>query len=188
MALAKALIEIVSNKDVIPVMFNPNEYKINKQVNYGNIEVQSIQSKMLTYQNGNPRTLSVELFYDMDLCYELVSGSHEDGVKKYADKIMQLTILGKDEMPPLCSFKWGNLIFTGYVTSVDESFTRFNSQGIPIRAVINVSMIENYVPEDNNSIQNLAGTLDDLYSMMENSIDWRKVVAQIDVMNPRKLV
>lgn len=192
MALTKAVIEVEfveGSKEVIPVMFNPSEYKISKQVNYHSNDVKRRKSKVTTYKNGNPRTLSVELFYDMDLSYELKNGDNEDGVKKYTDKIMQLTILGGNEKkPPVCSFKWGNLIFTGFVTSVDESFTRFNSQGVPIRAVINLSMMEEC--DENSSSQSdsqdLEGTLNDLYDMMETSMNWREIVSNLDLMNPRK--
>jgi len=199
MALAKAEIVILyrngNEKEVIPVMFNPSEYKISKQVNYGNISVQSIESKMITYQNGEPKTLSIELFFDMDRGYEFMMENYDEGVRKYTEKIMGLTNCEEDGGPPLCKFKWGNLSFSGYVTSVDESFTRFNSQGIPIRAVINLSMIENY--KDNseskkdklkNNNKNVVNNTEDLYNLLENPANWKEIAKKLGILNPRKII
>lgn len=191
MALAKAVIEIIDKADekVIPVMFNPNEYKISKQVNYGNIDVQSIESKMLTYQNGDPKTLSLELFFDIEIGHKLEIAENEDIVRIYSNKIMDLTSCGKNRRPPLCRFKWGKLIFIGYIKSVDQSFTRFNSNGIPIRAVINISMIEYYLPTNKSqfTFKDVVNTIEDLYNLVENPADWRKALGKLNIINPRKL-
>lgn len=183
MALAKAVIEIVNEKEVIPVMFNPSEYKISKQVNYTNIDIWRIESKIPVYENGEPKILTLELFFDIGISYELEIASQEDGVRKYTEKIMKLTSCGKDEKPPLCSFKWGKLIFTGYVASIDESFTRFDSNGVPIRAVLNLSMVEFYVSSDN---KDLVDTIEMICDVMGNTSDWREIVPYLDIINPRK--
>lgn len=192
MALVKAEIENLVTNETITVRFNPSQYKISKQVNYGNIEIQSIEAKMLTYQSGEPKTLSLELFFDMDNKYKLKKDNNENGVKAYTEEIMKLTSCENNDCPPLCRFKWGNFIFTGYVNTVEESFTRFDNQGIPIRAVINLSMIESYAEKKyeskfENKTEGVVNTAQDLYNVLQNPLEWREAAQKLGIINPREL-
>lgn len=195
MALAKAEIVVGnSGNEKISVMFNPSEYRISKQVNYGKIDIQSVESKLPTYKNGETKILSLELFFDMDIGYESAMIFYDEGVRAYTDKIMSLTDCRADGKPPLCKFIWGNFIFAGYITSADASFTRFNSQGIPIRAVINLSMIEDCSSNKElkknklkNNNKNVVNNTDDLYNMLENPAKWKEVAKKLGILNPRKI-
>lgn len=192
MPLVKA--EIVVGEEKIPVMFNPSEYKISKQVNYRKSDGITANSRHFAHKNGEPKTLSLELFFDMDRGYDFAMENYNEGVREYTDKIIRLTNCEDNKKPPLCKFIWGNLIFAGYVTSVDVSFNRFNSQGVPIRAVVNLSMIE-YIPDSKpknikvgNNNKNVVNNIEDLYDMVDNPVEWKEMAKKLGILNPRKII
>ena len=56
---------------------------------------------------------------------------------------MALTCAEKtSKKQPRVKFCWGTTSFRGYVTSVDISYKRFDSQGVPTRAEVSLKMTE----------------------------------------------
>lgn len=202
MALEKAKIVIKEGPDKdkeIPVMFNPSEYKISKSVNYNTQDVKKTDDKPIVYKNGNPANLDVELFFDCDMKYnskeEKIS---EQNVKKYTDRILKLLVpLSATDstpgVPPTCQFAWGDFIFVGYISSATQTFTRFNQKGIPIRATVNLTIMEK--PEDtSNNITDATlakygdintSTSDELCNAAKTPEEWRKIAEQKGILNPR---
>jgi nucleoid-associated protein YgaU len=50
--------------------------------------------------------------------------------------------------PPITTFAWGDLSFTGVVTKVNQRYTLFLDSGVPVRAQLQVSLQEYKEPAD----------------------------------------
>ncbi len=133
MALAKATIEY--NKTKISVLFNPGEYRLNKGSQISESDTPGLASPILQYIGGRARTLTLDLFFD--------TFEANDDVSNYTNKIYALLDIDRDtHVPPICTFRWGSLVFTGVIESVDGRFTLFLPNGNPARATLSVSFKE----------------------------------------------
>ncbi|CAI3629085.1 MULTISPECIES: hypothetical protein [Clostridium] len=201
MALQKAkIIVISSNKSneekTIPVMFNPSEYKITKNVNYKTTNIQGQKSKKINYKNGEPSTLNVDLFFNGDVKYTAKEElKPEENVRKYTERILELLIPDKDGYPPTCKFIWGKFTFVGYISSATETFTRFTQDGIPIRATVNLTIMEKpddltnkRTEKDYESYGKLElKNTDTICNQGKTPDQWRKIAESKGILNPRTL-
>lgn len=134
MELAKARIQ-VEGRGEIAVLFNPNQYSLDKGNQIAEIGVPGLSAPILQYVRGGGRTLSMELFFDT---YE----SRED-VRRHTDEVYALLdILGDKHRPPICTFSWGKFSFTCVLERVGGRFTLFLADGTPVRATLSVSFKE----------------------------------------------
>lgn len=139
----------------ITVLFNPNEYAIERAVNYAEYPVLGLDSPILQFINGTAETLRMNLFFDT-FTAGLGTGSLTDSVtfaatsllpeigkldvRDYTKKIYKLMeVAGDRHAPPLVKFEWGSLSFKGYVVSVSQQFLKFNFLGTPVRARLDVT-------------------------------------------------
>jgi Contractile injection system tube protein/LysM domain len=141
MGLVKALILVVDPKDPssvkeqIKVLFNPEEYTLNKDNNFASQAVPGLRSPLLQFVNGNLSTLDMELFFDT-----LDKGVD---VRSETDKIIKLQAIKSDiHGPPILRFVWASLDFTCVLTRVSQKFLRFLQDGKPVRARLTVSFSE----------------------------------------------
>ena len=44
--------------------------------------------------------------------------------------------------PPLVEFHWGNLIFLSYIDSMDQKFTLFRDDGVPVRCEVTITLTQ----------------------------------------------
>lgn len=197
MSLTKAEIEIYDEEksktiNVIPIMFNPSEYKISKQAHYDKDDIFAGYSQITGYSSIQPKTLSLELFFNYEEGYSnLISDFDNEGVSKYTDELLKLTDRKDDNQLPCCIFKWGKLSFKGYVTSIDENFTRFNEQGIPIRAVVNLTIEEKIdIKNSKNKLKDKStfNYVDNLCDLADNPEEWRKLAKKMQILNPRLMI
>lgn len=201
MALQKAKIVVISSKKsnkekTIPVMFNPSEYKITKNVNYETTNIQGQKSKKVSYKNGQPTTLNIDLFFNGDVKYtakeELKS---EENVRKYTERILELLTPDESGHPPICKFIWGKFTFVGYISSATETFTRFTQDGIPIRATVNLTIMEKPDDISNKRSEKDFESYGDLESNNTEVLcnqgktpdQWRKIAESKGILNPRTL-
>src|SRR5260370_42218718 len=64
MGLHRARITTVHNGVHFDVMFNPEEYSLNKDNNFASQAIPGLGSPLLQFVHGNLRTLEMELFFD----------------------------------------------------------------------------------------------------------------------------
>src|SRR5439155_14441149 len=113
--LEKALITNTVTGQRIPVMFNPEEYTVNRDINYAQIGVPGLSAPVIQFVHGNMQTLEMELFLDT---YE----SHKEGsralnaagddVRELARKVTDLmNIDPATHAPPVLLFTWSSLSF-----------------------------------------------------------------------------
>jgi nucleoid-associated protein YgaU len=125
------------NEPYLECGFNPPEYDVSRTVNYGELEATASGASSQQFISRSAETLSMDLFFD-------TSETQADVRSEYTDKLDYLASVDPElHAPPLCQVVWGDgLSFTGVVTKVDKTFTRFLPSGVPVRARVTVSFTE----------------------------------------------
>lgn len=133
MAVEKAKIYIENQGDPVEVLFNPREYSISQQADFGTGENSDTE---VQFNGFKFQPFNLSLFFDT---YE----EQVDVRDKYTDKIARLTepsVEGtENNRPPECIFSWGSFAIQGVIQKVDQKFTMFLSDGTPVRAEITIS-------------------------------------------------
>jgi hypothetical protein len=146
MALEKAIIVNDVTGDRIPVLFNPEEYSVNKDVNFAQAAVPGLSAPLLQFVHGNMQTLEMELLLDT---YE----EHREGdralnqagedVRNLTRKITDLLAIEPSiHAPPPLIFTWGSLTFRCVLAKASQRFIMFRPDGIPVRARLQVTFNE----------------------------------------------
>lgn len=194
MGLAKAKITVEATGEVFPVMFNPEEYTLNKDNNFAAQAIPGLSGPILQFVHGNMRTLDMELFFDT---YE----AHTD-VRSQTNKIVDLLNINSDlHAPPVLRIAWASLHFRCVLAKVSQKFVLFLPDGTPVRAKLSVSFSEYIDPNQeakqvNRQTANftkihvvqLGETLSDIAGRLYNdALMWRPIAIVNDVENPRVL-
>lgn len=128
---------------VVQCMFRPKQYSISKTNSWQLNEVKGKGVPQPEFSGGSASTLSMELFFDT---YE-----KDEDVRKYTNKVwalMAIDAILKDPTtgkgrPPLVRFQWGPVIsFKAAITTLNQTFTLFKSDGTPVRATLTVTFQE----------------------------------------------
>jgi LysM repeat protein len=147
MALERAEIKPIYPKgDAVKVMFNPDEYTVNKDINYAQSSIPGLKGPILQFVSGNLQTLEMELLLDS---YEAHQGvkQHSD-VRDETGKIFKLLEIDSEtHAPPILEFTWGTLSFTCVLARVSQRFIMFLPDGTPVRARMTVTFNEYLDPE-----------------------------------------
>jgi nucleoid-associated protein YgaU len=144
MALEKATITNTETGVRIPVQFNPEEYTLNRDINYAQAAIPGRSSPLLQFAHGNLQTLDLELLIDS---YEAHTGASANAagadvrplVKKVTD-LMQID--PTTHAPPVLLFVWGSLSLTCVLAKASQKFIMFRPDGVPVRARIVVTFNE----------------------------------------------
>jgi nucleoid-associated protein YgaU len=141
MALEKArLVNCVTN-DKVDVLFNPEEYTINREVNWAQAAIPGLSAPLLQFVNGAMQTLEMELLVDSREDHTGVSAGSD--VRDQTDKVMHLMDVDPTRhAPPPVMFAWGSLTFTCVLARATQRFIMFRPDGVPIRARLQVTFNE----------------------------------------------
>jgi LysM repeat protein len=135
MALAKLRITIEHNGERFDVMFNPEEYTINKDNNFASQAIPGLSGPLLQFVNGNMRTLDMELFFD--------TSDKRTDVRDETNKVVKLLAIDSElHAPPVLVVSWASLQLRCVLARVSQKFTMFADDGRPIRARLTVSFHE----------------------------------------------
>jgi hypothetical protein len=146
MALEKATITNTVSGDRIPVLFNPTEYQVSRDVTWSQAAIPGLSAPLLQFAHGGLQTLEMELLVDT---YE----EHRDGsralnragedVRNLTRKIVDLMAIdASTHAPPVLLFTWASLSFTCVLGRVTQHFLMFLPDGTPVRARLQVSFTE----------------------------------------------
>lgn len=117
------------------VMFNPEEYSLNKDNNFASQAIPGLASPLLQFVSGNLRTLDMELFFD--------SFETQADVRDETSKIIDLMKIDPDlHHPPVLRVTWGSLDFRCVLAKANQKFIKFFSDGRPARSRITVTFNE----------------------------------------------
>jgi nucleoid-associated protein YgaU len=194
MPLAKAKILVEATGAQFDVMFNPEEYTINKDNNFATQNVPGLSAPLLQFVHGNMRTLEMELFFDT---YEL-NTDVRDQTKNITDL---LNINGDLHAPPIIRISWASLQFRCVLARAGQKFILFFPDGRPARARITCTFNEfvdptreskevnrqtahftkAHVVMDGETLSAIAGRLYDDPAM------WRPIAIANEIADPRNL-
>jgi hypothetical protein len=203
----------------VVVSFNPTEFTLNKANQIAEVNIPGLDSPVLQFVRGQTETLSLDLFFDST---DSGMDSSATSVTKQTDQLYQLIkIDGSLHAPPVVFFSWGQQFpgnrayasmgdgsgsqqrygFKCIVESVRQRFTLFTSSGIPLRAVLTVSLKEyktlseqlkeiNKTSPDHTHARvvqtgdTLAKIAADVYG---DPAQWRAIADQNTILNPLTL-
>lgn len=142
-AFMKAKLIVEGNPPaLIPCLLNPGSYSIRKNVNYDSGK-QLGDTSVIQFTGLSPTELTVSLLFDS---YEILGASKVSeaivpSIALYTDKLMELvSIKASEHQPPQVTFAWGDRSFSGYVTSMTQTFTMFSANGKPVRAKVDMTI------------------------------------------------
>lgn len=134
----------------VEFMFNPTEYSISKSNTWNLKAAKGSNVPNWEFGGGEPRTLSLELFFDAYLKKDGAS------VRKLTNRLFNFMMVDtslkgqKSKMgkPPKCRLAWGadKDQFDCYITSCQVKYTLFDEQGMPVRATATLSLKEDRDP------------------------------------------
>jgi nucleoid-associated protein YgaU len=143
MALEKATITNTVTGERIAIMFNPEEYTLNRENSFAQIAVPGLSAPIIQFVHGNQQTLEMELFldtYEMHKEGNRTLNSAGDDVRQLASKVTDLmSIDATTHSPPVLLFTWSSLSFTCVLTRATQRFIMFKSDGTPVRARLTVT-------------------------------------------------
>jgi Contractile injection system tube protein/LysM domain len=145
--LQKAIITAFrgSGKEDIPVLFNPEEYSVNKDNNLAVQGIPGLSGPIVQYVNGNLRTLEMELFFDT---WDTPTIPKKDVRKEFTNKIVGLLEIDPElHCPPLLLVSWSSLQFRCVLARVNQKFTMFDNDGKPVRARLTCTFDEVIDPD-----------------------------------------
>jgi hypothetical protein len=130
------IVEPTEDQAVIPLHFNPSEYKLKKENTFAEIPIPGLETPPLQYVRGGAEVLSMEVLVD-------TSDDLDDVREKYVAKIQGL--LRKNEKlhaPPIVDFVWADKVFRGVLQSLEVTYLLFGADGTPLRAKLAIAMKE----------------------------------------------
>ena len=133
--LAKAVLIDTSTGAGHPVMYNPEEIKLEQGNQFAEVGIPGLGASPVQYVRGRNRVLAMELFFDT---YE----SAED-VRAHTAPIVRL--LDQDPQtlaPPVLLFSLGRIQFRCVLTDAGQRFTMVSRDGTPVRSTMSVRLQE----------------------------------------------
>lgn len=195
MALERAQITNDLTGDKFFVMFNPEEYSLNKDNNFASQVIPGLGSPILQFVHGNLRTLDMELFFD--------TTDDQTDVRDQTNAITDLLKIDSQlHAPPILQVDWGSLHLQCVLAKANQKFLRFLPNGLPCRARLTVTFNEYldaetqvaeanlqtadftkvHVTKDGDTLSSIAGLL------YEDALKWRPIALLNGIADPRSIV
>ncbi|MCA9563069.1 MAG: hypothetical protein KC561_06250 [Myxococcales bacterium] len=144
--LEKAYFVIHGESNALPVMFNPTEVAVKKGVPWKSKPRDGQDVPEQEFTAGEGRTMSFKLEFDTSGADDPQNPYAAD-VRDQINPLLALTMIpeGKPN-PPKVEFHWGQATqFLCFVKSMNVTYTKFNPDGIPVRANMAVDLIETFL-------------------------------------------
>ena len=149
--LEKAFLARKDNGTVIPFLFNPSEFTVDRTNQFTEVNIPGLSGSIFQFVRGGSRTVNMDLFFDTyeagtdvrlftDLITGWDSGSTYSKLSGGAKGLMDID--SDTHAPPVCQFIWGSYIFPCIIERVNKRFTMFLPDGIPVRATLSVTLRE----------------------------------------------
>jgi nucleoid-associated protein YgaU len=141
MALEKATLTNTVSGQRVSVLFNPEEYTVNRELNWAQAPIFGLSAPLLQFVNGSMQTLEMELLLDSREEHTGV-GVGSDVRRQTAKVVDLMNIDATTHAPPPVIFAWGSLTFTCVLARATQRFIMFRPDGVPIRARVQVTFNE----------------------------------------------
>ncbi len=154
--LQKAYLEVETGSRV-ECMFNPSTFAFATSNRWESDQVPGKNTPSLRYAGGAGGTFNLSLVFDTTPTGKSVT-DHTNKLLKLME--VDTSLAGYDAeknngRPPWVKFHWGTHLhsFKAVITSANVSFTYFSSEGLPLRASVDLSL-EQFEPDANWGPQN----------------------------------
>lgn len=154
--LQKAYLEVETGARV-ECMFNPAKFSFSQSNRWESDQIPGKATPSMRYAGGEGGSFSLSLVFDTTASGTTVTG-HTNKLLKLMD--VDTSLPGYDAersngRPPWVKFHWGTSLhsFKAVVKSIEVAFTYFSSEGLPLRANVELSL-EQYEPDANWGPQN----------------------------------
>jgi nucleoid-associated protein YgaU len=143
MTLVKASIRSTSGGEELECAFNPSEYSISKSAEWrGTPTTGAPAAPTPEFVGTKPRNLRMKLLFDAWASGEDTVIDAVDQLLKWCNPTPSSISQGRPN-PPILAFAWGqSAFFDAYLQSVDAQYTMFKPDGTPLRATVNVALVE----------------------------------------------
>lgn len=122
---------------------------------------------------------------------------YKKDIRKYTDPFYKLLDLKEDQhMPSEVVFEWGSIKFQGYVTDIEQKFTKFLSSGTPVQAILDITIKSSkqdsyHRNSPDRTKHHLLESGDRLYAIATKEYgdcsEWRRIAEANQIDNPRLL-
>jgi hypothetical protein len=139
-------------------MYNPETLTLNESAGWGWEKKNGDAAKSLTYSGRETSDFSVQLLVDTtrDMLTPPVKAGQD--VRKHITFLLSLLENTDDNKgrPPFCCFDWGGtrLSVVGVVKSLNVTYTLFMPEGTPVRAKVDLVIMQIKSPKNNFPPQN----------------------------------
>jgi hypothetical protein len=131
-------------------MFNPDEFSQKYEIEYGKNQGMNSTNKEVNYARSKPRELHIKLVLDgtgvdqIGILKLKPQKTVSDRVKQFIDLTFRMN--GAIHEPNFLVVEWGGkedggLVFSCRLSSVNVSYTSFDRDGSPLRAVLDATFI-----------------------------------------------
>jgi hypothetical protein len=133
--LSKATILNTQSGEAIPVMYNPEEFRLEQGNNFAEVGIPGLEAPPIQYVRGRARVLTMELFFDT---YE-----RGEDVRVHTGRIVALLDqIPQTHAPPILLFTMGQFSFECVLVEAGQRFTMFARDGTPVRATLSTRFQE----------------------------------------------
>jgi nucleoid-associated protein YgaU len=141
MALEKATLTNTVSGEKVAVLFNPEEYTVNRDLTYAQMAVPGLSAPVVQFVHGNAQTLEMELLVDSYETNDQVAAGSD--VRVLTQKVVSLMDIAPTlHAPPPLIFSWGSLTFTCVLQKCSQRFVLFRADGVPVRARLQMTFSE----------------------------------------------
>lgn len=189
--------------EYIECHFNPTDFSLTKKIKWNETKSSGLNEPRKTFAGGETTDLTIQLLFD-------VSRDDKADVRDTYEKLLEMAQIdpskknpvdGKGE-PPRCIFIWGQFLsFTAVIQQIKQTFTMFRSNGVPIRAKVDVTFAQlgdeqRTAPQNPTSrtdprkiwVVHAGQTLDWIaYEEYGNPAYWRHIAETNNLLNPKDL-
>lgn len=133
--LAKALLVNTETGARFPVMYNPEQFKLEQGNTFAEIGIPGLNASPVQYVRGKARAVTMELFFD----------TYETGadVRTHTAPIVGLLDTSpQTQAPPVLLFSMGRFQFQCVLTEAGQTFTMFLRDGTPVRSTVSIRLQE----------------------------------------------
>jgi contractile injection system tube protein len=143
MTLVKASIRSTTGGDALQCAFNPSEYSISKGAEWrGTPSSRARTAPTPEFVGTKPRNLRLKLLFDAWASGEAAVTAAVDQLLEWCNPSAS-SISQARPSPPILAFTWGQTaFFDAYLQSVEAQYTMFKPDGTPVRATVNVVLVE----------------------------------------------
>lgn len=153
----KASLHTVDTGEKLEFLFNPTSYSVSKTATWNRPTTKgAAKASAPEFAGTEPASVQMELLFDR---WETPGGDVSKDVAKLLEWLepTRASYSANKPQPPLLRFDWGSnqalTWFTGFLKSVNASYTMFRKDGTPTRATVSISL-EEVAPNQQSQNQN----------------------------------